>query len=455
MPGRPRLVAAIAGSLAIVVAVGLVTGYLSVVPPGDPSAVAAAATPAPAAVPSAAATGTPPASPTPSPTATRPDPRPTATPPGTAPTPEPAAPSANAALARRLSAALVRYRERQAIPGISVTMIFADGTTWTDAAGFSVLRDASEVTEETEFPAASMSKTFVAAAVLRLVEDGRIRLDEPVGARLPALGLDRRITIRMLLEHTSGLRDFFFHPRIDRALLAAPDAEWTPQRSLRYVGKPYFRPGRGWHYSNTNYLVLGLLVEAVTGRPLATVIRREFLDPLRLEDTYTQGVEKPRGPTAHGYRYASGAAAARPVDVNGGTVVMPFRSVVTAAAGAGGIASTSGDLARWARALYGGSVLEPTSLAQMIDASDTAPFQPRIAYGLGTQAVSIDGRPAVGHSGRFLGFRGVMRWLPNERIAIVVLTNQSRRDPAVVARQLLRVVFGPPPKPSPSTTPSP
>jgi D-alanyl-D-alanine carboxypeptidase len=352
---------------------------------------------------------------------------------------------------------LARYRQKQAIPGVSVTMIFADGTTWTGADGYAVLRGASPMTPDTALAAASISKTFVAAAVMRLVEGRQIGIDEPVVKWLPELGLDRRITIRMLLEHTSGLHDFFFHPRIDRALLTDPNATWTPERSLKYVGKPYFKPGRGWHYSNTNYLVLGLLVEDVTGRSLASVIRREFLDPLRLRRTYSQGAEKPRGPIAHGYRYPSGSATARPVDVNGSTTVMPFRSVVSAAAGAGGLASTSGDLARWARALYGGSVLQPASLAQMIDASDTAPFRPRIAYGLGAQAVTIDGRPAVGHSGRFLGFRGVMRWLPGERIAIVVLTNQSRRDPAVLARQLLRVALGPPPvRPiSPGPAPAP
>ncbi len=197
-------------------------------------------------------------------------------------------------------------------------------------------------------------------------------------------------------------------------------------------------------------MVLGVVVVAVTGRWLAADVRTRFLDPLGLGGTWTQAAETARGPIAHGYRFATGARRAPAIDLADGTSVMPFRSVVTAAAGAGSIAAPSTDLARWARALYGGDVLRPETLAVMVDARPTRRFKPRVPYGLGSQAVSIDGRLGYGHSGRFLGSQGVMRWLPDERIAIVVLTNQSRRDPAIAARQLLRVVLGSPPKPQPA-----
>ena len=101
-----------------------------------------------------------------------------------------------------------------------------------------------------------MSKTFLAALIFRLVEEGRLSLDDVVAALLPEVRVGKTVTVRMLLDHTSGLADFFFSKGIDKALLANRGATWTAARALGYVGKPYFPPGSGWHYSNTNYLLL-------------------------------------------------------------------------------------------------------------------------------------------------------------------------------------------------------
>jgi D-alanyl-D-alanine carboxypeptidase len=447
MPRPLRLVALAVVCAILALGFGYGTGLIGRPPNAEPAAAAANSSPSPAVSrrpASPPASGHPDGTPTP-PRSVAPVPSPSDAPPAPSPSP-PIPPSATTELVSHLDRALERQRVRRAIPGISATIIFADGTSWTGTSGYADLRAKEPVSADTAFAAASISKTFAAAAALQLVESGRLALRDRVAVWLPTLGLDRRITVRMLLNHTSGLHDFFFDPRIDRALLADRAAAWTSARSLRYVGKPYFKPGRGWHYSNTNYLVLGLLIEHVTGRSLANEVRDRFIDPLGLEDTYTQALEEPRGDVANAYRFASGSRRAQAIDLSDGTVVMPFRSVVTAAGAAGSIAGSSSDLARWARELYGGTILEPATVALMTDAARTSRFKPRVPYGLGAQAVSIDGRAAVGHSGRFLGMRGVMRWLPGERIAIVVLTNQSRRDPGVVAGQLLRVVLGPPPE---------
>jgi len=457
MPRRSRLVVLV---FAVVLVGGLASvgsGLLGRSPVVDPPPAAAVSSASPTVEPSNVASqaagdvSAPTASSWPVPSGPSPSPsEPTAAGP---PLPGTLPPSATPEMVRRLDVALQGIRQRRGIPGISVTIIFADGSRWTGTSGYAVVGSRTAVTAETAFAVASISKTFTAAAVLALIEEGRLALDESVAGRLPGLRLDRRITVRMLLDHTSGLHDFFFHPGIDKALLADRDRAWTTSRTLRFVAKPYFRPGRGWHYSNTNYLVLGLLVEKVTGRSLAAEVRARFLDRLDLDTAYTQAIEKPRGPLAHGYRFATGARNAPPIDLSDGTAIMPFRSVVTAAAGAGSIAASSADIASWARALYGGELLRPETLALMVDPARTSRFKPRVPYGLGTQAVTIDGRRAVGHSGRFLGSQSVMRWLPDDGIAIVVLTNQSRRDPGVVARQLLRLVLGPPLVPGPPPAP--
>jgi D-alanyl-D-alanine carboxypeptidase len=419
MRGRTRVFAALV-AVAVVALVGLGVGGGAFSPSVvEPAAVAAASPTAPGRRPSGGLVAA-----TPSPFG--PSAVPSASPeqPTTSPSPIPSnPPTATAELTARLDAALDRLREKHAMPGVSATIIFADGSRWTGASGLADVGRSSPVTTRTIFALASISKTFVAAAVLSLVDDGHLRLDDRVARLLPDLGLSPRITVRHLLDHTSGLHDFFFDPAIDKALLGRPAAVWTAGRSLTFVGKPYFKPGRGWHYSNTNYLVLGLLVERVTGRSLAEEIRQRFIGPLGLRSTYTQAEEEPLGPVAHAYRFADADKSARPIDLTDGTSVMPFRSVVTAAGGAGGMAGTPTDVARWARALYGGELLSAESLAQV---------------------VTVDGRPAVGHSGRFIGVRGVMRWLPDEQIAIAILTNQSRRDPAVIARALLRVILGKP-----------
>jgi CubicO group peptidase (beta-lactamase class C family) len=129
--------------------------------------------------------------------------------------------------------------------------------------------------------------------------------------------------------------------------------------------------------------------------------------------------------------------------------------VITAAGGAGSIAGTSDDLARWAKALYGGGVLGADGTRLLLgDFGRTTGYLPGVWYGLGVQSLPIDGHRTYGHSGRLLGFRSAVRDFVDDGLTIAVLTNQSRSDPAVIVRALERVVFPPPPKPTPSASPS-
>jgi D-alanyl-D-alanine carboxypeptidase len=353
---------------------------------------------------------------------------------------EPTGLTATAAMRHALQARLDQLRQRYGVPGISATILFPDGSSWLGASGLADVSAKRPVTPSTSFAIASVSKTFTGALVVALAQDGKIDLDVSVRRYLPDLKVNIRTTVRQLLDHTSGLRDYFFHPDIDHALLSAPSRRWVPADALKYVGKAYFKPGTGWHYSNTNYLILGLLAEEVGGAPLGEQIRTRFLDPLGLRHTWYQPSEAPTSDVAHGYRFTSAAKDATPIDLSDGTRLVPFTSVVTAAAGAGGFASSSSDLARWARALYAGRVLSPASVDALVgDISRTAPYKPRVPYGLGVQRLVIDGAPSLGHSGRLLGFRSAVRWLPDDGIAISVLTNQSRTDPGVFVTALLKI----------------
>ena len=351
-----------------------------------------------------------------------------------------------------LQSTVVAWLRATGTPGASVTIRWADGRTWTGVAGWANVAARVPVRPTTAFAAASITKTFVSALILQLAAKGSLRLDDPVTRWLdPAVVRAARaspaVTIRMLLGHTSGLSDFFFGPGIDAALQKAPDRAWTVADSLAFVRKPSAPPGTSYRYSNTNYVLLGLIAQRITGRPLAAELRARFLAPLKLTRTWYQAVEAPLAPTAHGYRFVGLSRTAAPIDVTDDASVVPFRSVVTASAGAGSIASTSGDLVRWATALYGGRVLPAGSLAEALgEASRSVTLGAEVPYGLGVQVLAVGPYDTIGHSGSFLGFRGAVRYLPTERVTIAVLTNQSRYDPGVLVRSLLEIAIPLPPR---------
>lgn len=351
-----------------------------------------------------------------------------------------------AGIRARLQAALDRGRLDLAAPGVVASVMFADGRQWTGVSGVADLASGRPLDTRTPFALASISKTFLAAEILALVDEHRLRLDEPVAPLLPGVLLganpiDPRITIRQLLDHTSGLRDFLIDPKLEAAAVADPTVVWTPAMSLAYVGKPLAEPGVGYHYANTNYVLLGLIAESLTGRTLAQEYRARFFDPLGLTTATYQGAEPPTSQMPTAYQYRSAARNARPTDVTDGTDIRPFTAITTAAGAAGSVAAGAADVARWARVLYGGYVLPAADIATMVDdASATALLRPGFPYGLGVQVLTIDGRISYGHSGRLVGARSVMRWFPEEGIAIAVVTNESRFDPTTILRDLFAVV---------------
>jgi D-alanyl-D-alanine carboxypeptidase len=431
---RPAMRRALLVVVAIAVLVGASIGLnLGRLQPGDPALAFATPSPSPVPSPASSAAASPQAPPFASPSV-------------------PAVGELSAAVRLRtdLQASLDKLRARDAIPGVSATIIFPDGSTWLGVSGLANVAAKAPVTPETAFAVGSISKTFLAVLVLDLVDEGKVRLEAPAREYVPNLPIDSTITIRQLLDHTSGLYDFFFKPGIDKALRADRSAIWIPSRTLRYVGKPYFKPGLGWHYSNTNYLILGLIAEKVGGTSVAKQLRDRYLGPLGLAQTFYEVAEKPRSQVAHGYRFAGSKKSLPPIDLADGTGVTPFRSVVTAAGAAGSIASTSSDIARWAHALYSGQVLDEASLELMIgDAKATALLKARVPYGLGVQEVAISGLPTLGHSGRLLGSQAVVRYFPDTGLTIAVLTNQNRADPSKILGELLRIAVPLPVTPVP------
>ncbi len=335
--------------------------------------------------------------------------------------------------------ALDDVRSKGKYPGAAAAVVFPDGSIWTGESGQAILSPPTPLTAETLFSVASISKTFVAALVSRLVQTGTISLDDSLSKYEPDFPNAANITVRELLNHTSGIADLFDVNRtIGSALSAHPAATWTAAQVLAKIGNPYFAPGTGYHYSNTNFILLGLIIEKATGLTVAALVRSTFLEPLGLDHTYLQTEEGRQGSSAHGYIGKS----AQPVDRSAGPM-LPFTAEATAVGFAGAYVSTASDLARWADALYSGKVLDQAGLASMVDVSPTVPYKPRLlyGYGLGFEESTVAGQLAWGHKGHLDGFWSAMEYFPAYHVTVVVLTNADWADPIAASSNLVKIAI--------------
>ncbi len=346
-------------------------------------------------------------------------------------TPRPETGTLDPVLAAQLQSAVDGARSAGPIPGISASVQLEDGTRWEGVAGVGE-RGTSKwpVQVRTPFVVASITKTFVAAAILQLAEEGVLSVDDPLRRWLPEHPRGATVTLRHLLGHTSGEANYFTHPDYERLVFGRPTHHWTSAEILALVGEPRFSPGTDWEYSNTNYVLLGLVLQAATGDTVSGVIRDRFLDPLGLGDTSFQGEEAATSVPAQAYLRRNGEW----IGFDDGTALRPHTSAATVAWSAGAMISSARDLATWARALYGGRVLSAESLAAMVAFGDDD-------YGLGAKTYLMGGRTAWGHGGSLRGAEATMRYVPSLDAAVVVLWNRGGKESADLARELAAITF--------------
>jgi D-alanyl-D-alanine carboxypeptidase len=264
----------------------------------------------------------------------------------------------------------------------------------------------------------SATKTFVATVVLQLVAEHRVALDAPVERYLPGVvrghGNDgRRITVRELLQHTSGLPDVLTY-LTPQQILADRYAhhDTIDLVKIALAHRRLFRPGEDWRYSNTDYLVAGLIVERVTGHPYGTEVQRRILTPLGLRATSVPG-DRVTIPGPHPLGYVRPGEDAAPIEV---TELNP-----TVAGPAGGMISSAADLARFFGALVGGRLLPPAELREMMTTRDTGGAYDR-AYGLGLERKTLPcGGVYWGHDGDMLGFATATGVTTDGRAATVMV----------------------------------
>jgi D-alanyl-D-alanine carboxypeptidase len=292
------------------------------------------------------------------------------------------------------------------VPGVVVSIAGRDGEVrWTGASGQFDSATGEDLRSDDSFRAASVTKTFTAATVLRLAEKRELALDDKVGELLPRNIVDRihvidginrggEITIEQLLSHSSGIWDYATSEKFTSAVRSDPTRRWTPDELLDFAatnGSPYSPPGQEFHYSDTGYVLLGLVIEKVAERPLATAYRDLLrFDDLGLDATYLEGrEEQPAGATRRAHQY-SGDTDVRDFDPS-------FDNF-----GGGGIVTNSRDLSRFFSALFAGQVYDNASTLQSMLARSRA-FDVT-SYAKGIYKAQVDGNDRWGHSGYFGSF---------------------------------------------------
>lgn len=323
-----------------------------------------------------------------------------------------------ARIRQKLQTKLDELRALAKFPGGSVGFVLPDGRSGSVSSGLADLDTKRQLKPSDRLLAGSIGKTFVAAVALLLVEDGKLKLDEKIERWLGSekwfdqLPNAKDITLRMLLNHSSGIQNHVDNGSFMKTMFKSSGKDIKYEELIAYVlnKKPLFAAGKGFHYSDTSYILVGLIVEKATGKSLYTEITERILKPLKLDRTIpSNSITLPE--------VANGYFQNKPVIVEGRFIFNPQWEW-----GGGGFASTAEDLARWARALYEGDLLQKKSLDEMLQSTTTGEGA---GYGLGVEIVRSKWGKSYGHDGEFPGYLSDMRYFPKYKLAIALQINSD------------------------------
>jgi len=274
----------------------------------------------------------------------------------------------------------------------------------------------------TKFRLGSVTKQFTAASILLLEERGKLKVDDPVKKYLPdAPAAWDKVTVFHLLTHTSGIPSFTGFPDYESTEAIPSPAEKTV---ARFRDKPLdFQPGEKWSYSNSGYVLLGYLIEKISGDSYERFVQQNIFTPLGMKDS---GYDSNSAIIRHrAAGYAPGPSGA----VNAGFIHMSIPHA------AGALYSTTEDLLRWEQGLFGGKLLSPASFEKM-----TRPFKQDYAFGLAVQ--TVNGRKVISHGGGIEGFNTMLAYYPEDKMTVVVLANLNGEAPDQIATMLAAIAHG-------------
>ncbi|WP_420236488.1 serine hydrolase domain-containing protein [Telmatobacter bradus] len=309
------------------------------------------------------------------------------------------------------------------VPSASVAVVQHGKLVYTHAYGLAHLDPNTPATPELRYSIGSVSKQFTAAAILLLAEQGKLKLDDPVGKYVPGLTEGDKVTIRQVLSHTSGYQDYWPEDYLMTPMLQPESA----QQILDTWGKKPldFTPGAEWQYSNTNYVIAGRIVEAVTGRPLTDLLVERVFRPLGMTSVWNSDEQRLTSTDATAYyRHALGPLRPAPKEGRGWMFA------------AGELAMTAHDLALWDASLISQSLLSPESYKKMFEEVKLTDGKGS-EYGLGVEVLDHNGHRSIEHSGEVSGFVSDNVVLVDDGAAVVVLTNQDAHGAASTIAHLV------------------
>jgi len=336
---------------------------------------------------------------------------------------------------QELQVVLDEYSQSHDNVGLQATVLLPDGSEWNGASGYANDTKACPLTLTHNLYVGSITKTFTASLVMEQVEAGLIHLDDPISVWIPYSEGDG-ITVEMLMRHTSGTPSYTEDTSFLLAYFGRPQKQWTPDEMLAAIkDKPLkFEPGKRHEYSNTNYLLLGMILEEVTGKPYGELLHNAATK-MGLDRIYY-----PAYPNililANGYDETLLNLGKRNLTA--------FRtSMESGAFSAGGIAASSHDVAVYFHILFSGEWLADETVAQMmntIDAPDEdLPLQ--IGYGLGVRNFVIDSEAVYGHTGTIPGYSGIAMYNPSKGYTIVILSNVSTIKQTDIYASLQKIIL--------------
>jgi D-alanyl-D-alanine carboxypeptidase len=333
-------------------------------------------------------------------------------------------------LTATLQSRLDAYRATNRVPGATLGVVLRDGRVIALATGMSDTARGRSMRPDDLLLMGSVGKSYVAAVAHQLIGDGRLDVAAPVSRYVGGQGWfdslpnAAAVAVRHLMTHTSGLVRYEFKPEFTAALTGEPDRVWDPREQVRYLHGSIapFAPGAGWDYSDTNYLVLALVLESILDRPIDDVIRERFLVPLALTRTIPSDSRMLPG-VVQGYAGANNPFGGRDAMIaeDGRMIINPqFEGA------GGGYAASAGDAARWGARFFGGTVAGATVHAQALDGVVARGLGAGTRYGLGIiiRDSTVAG-PMHGHSGFFPGYVTELRHYPRKGITFALLVNTS------------------------------
>jgi CubicO group peptidase (beta-lactamase class C family) len=318
------------------------------------------------------------------------------------------------------------------VAGFSITVVSHGEVVLSRGYGLADVEHRTPTAADSIFRIGSITKQFTAAAILQLAAAGKLSIDDKLGKYLPDFGYGDQITLRQLLTHTSGLKDYTALPWFDEHMADAfPRAELVAKIAAEPLG---FTPGARWSYSNSGYYLLGLVIEKVSGQSYADYVQQHVLAPAGLADTAYCPPTQDYPRAAHGYQVKDAKVVpAAPLDM-----AHPYA--------AGSLCSTAPDLVAWMKALAHGKVVDAAAWQQMITPVALAGGKP-YPYGFGLFVSDLGGHPRIGHGGGINGFVSALAYYPDDDLYVAVLvdTVSSLADElgASIARAALGVTEPP------------